>query len=72
MLIVTLYLARDRKIGSGKKNPRMHLSKINVFVFLKKEVARGGERTRVLSISFIFSFFTTILLSHSGSPRLLS
>jgi hypothetical protein len=24
--------------------------------FLKKEVAQGGERTRVLSISFIFSF----------------
>jgi hypothetical protein len=24
--------------------------------FLKKEVARGGEQTRVLSISFIFSF----------------
>jgi hypothetical protein len=35
---------------------------------LKKEVARGGERTRVLSISFIFSFFTTLPLSHSGSP----
>jgi hypothetical protein len=26
------------------------------FVFFFKEVARGGERTRVLSISFIFSF----------------
>jgi hypothetical protein len=36
--------------------------------FLKKEVARGGEQTRVLSISFIFSFFTTLPLSHSGSP----
>jgi hypothetical protein len=24
--------------------------------FFKKKVARGGERTRVLSISFIFSF----------------
>jgi hypothetical protein len=34
-----------------------------------KEVARGvGEWTRVLSISFIFSFFTTLPLSHSGSP----
>jgi hypothetical protein len=33
-----------------------------------KEVARGGERTRVLSISFIFSAFTTLPLSHSGSP----
>jgi hypothetical protein len=31
------------------KNPK-------VFFFLKKEVARGGERTRILSISFIFSF----------------
>jgi hypothetical protein len=33
-----------------------------------KEVSRGGERTRVLSSSFIFSFFTTFPLSHSGSP----
>jgi hypothetical protein len=40
-------------------------------LFLKKEVARGGERTRVLSISFIFSFFTTLPLSHSGSPFVL-
>jgi hypothetical protein len=40
--------------------------------FLKKEVARGGERTRVLSISFIFSFFTTLPLSHSGSPVIFS
>jgi hypothetical protein len=38
--------------------------------FFKKEVARGGEQTRVLSISFIFSFFTTLPLSHSGSPVL--
>jgi hypothetical protein len=36
----------------------------------KKQVARGGERTRVLSISFIFSFFTSLPLSHSGSPRM--
>jgi hypothetical protein len=36
--------------------------------FLKKEIARGGERTRVLLISFIFSFFATLPLSHSGSP----
>jgi hypothetical protein len=35
---------------------------------LFKEVARGGERSRVLSIPFIFSFFTTLPLSHSGSP----
>jgi hypothetical protein len=34
-----------------------------------KEVVRVGERTRDLSISFIFSFFTTLLMSHSGSPR---
>jgi hypothetical protein len=33
-----------------------------------KEVAQGGVRTWVLSISFIFSFFTTLLLSHIGSP----
>jgi hypothetical protein len=38
-------------------------------VFLKKEVARGGEGTQVLLISFIFSFFTTLPLSHSGSPK---
>jgi hypothetical protein len=35
----------------------------NVTVF--KEVARGGVRTRVLSLSFIFSFFASLLLSHS-------
>jgi hypothetical protein len=39
-------------------------------IFLK-EVARGGEQTRVLSISFIFSFFTTLPLSHSVSPSVL-
>jgi hypothetical protein len=33
-----------------------------------KEVAWGGERTRVLSNSCIFSFSTTLPLSHSGSP----
>jgi hypothetical protein len=32
------------------------LPKVTNIVFLKKEVARDGERTRVLSISFIFSF----------------
>jgi hypothetical protein len=37
-------------------------------LYFFKEVARGGERTRVLSISFILSFFTTLPLSHSGSP----
>jgi hypothetical protein len=36
--------------------------------FFKKEVARGGERTRVLLISFIFTFFITLPLNHSGSP----
>jgi hypothetical protein len=40
---------------------------VHMYIFFK-EVARGGERTRVLLISFIFSFFTTLLLSHSGSP----
>jgi hypothetical protein len=39
------------------------------FIILKKEVARGGEQTRVLSISFIFLFSTTLPLSHSGSPK---
>jgi hypothetical protein len=29
---------------------------LNCFLFFKKEVAQGGEQTRVLSISFIFSF----------------
>jgi hypothetical protein len=38
-----------------------------LFLFLKKEVARGGERTLVLSFSVIFSFFSTLPLSHSGS-----
>jgi hypothetical protein len=47
-------------MGSSSKTPFL----------LKKEVARGGERTRVLLVSFIFSFFTTLPLSHSGSPQL--
>jgi UDP-N-acetylglucosamine pyrophosphorylase len=39
--------------------------------FFLKEIARGGERTRVLSISFIFSFSPLyILLSHSGYPKI--
>jgi hypothetical protein len=38
--------------------------------FFKKEVARGGERTRVFLISSIFTFFTTLPLSHIGSPKL--
>jgi hypothetical protein len=46
----------------------MNSCSLLAFSFLKKEVARGGERPRVLSISFIFSFFTTLPLSHSGSP----
>jgi hypothetical protein len=40
--------------------------KSQIWLFYYKEVARGGERTRVLSISFIFPFFTTLPLSHSG------
>jgi hypothetical protein len=41
------------------------------FIYLKKEVAQGGgERTLVLSISFISSFFTLLPLCHSGSPML--
>jgi hypothetical protein len=40
---------------------------ISTFHFFK-EVARGGEQIRVLLISFIFSFFATFPLSHSGSP----
>jgi hypothetical protein len=45
------------------------VSKISV---IKKEVVRGGEQTRVILISFIFSFFTSLPLSHSGSPKDLS
>jgi hypothetical protein len=41
--------------------------RIHIGLFFK-EVARGGKRTLVLSISFIFSLFTTLPLSHSGSP----
>jgi hypothetical protein len=36
---------------------------------LKKRLPGGREWTRVLSISFIISFFTTLPLSHSGSPK---
>jgi hypothetical protein len=36
---------------------KLPLSRLYVLLFLIfKEFARGGERTRVLSISFIFSF----------------
>jgi hypothetical protein len=39
-------------------------------LFFKKEVARGGERTRVLYVDFIyFLIFTTLPLSHSGFPE---
>jgi hypothetical protein len=41
-----------------------------VFLKKKKEVARGGELTQVLSISFFFSFFTPLPLSHIGSLTL--
>jgi hypothetical protein len=50
------------------KNPNFGIHWKALEYKLKKEVARGGERTRVLLISFIFSFFTTLPLSHSGSP----
>jgi hypothetical protein len=42
----------------------------NATIFFKKEVARGGEQTQVLLISFTFSFFTTLPLSQSGSPKM--
>jgi hypothetical protein len=50
-------------VAQRPRNPGGFLKKI------LKEVAWGGERTRVLSISFIFSFSTTLPLSHSGSPN---
>jgi hypothetical protein len=42
---------------------KLSFAKSKMHIFLKKEVARGGEQTRVLSISFSFSFhhFTTEL-----------
>jgi hypothetical protein len=40
----------------------------NMYASFFKEVDQGGAQTRILSISFIFSFFTTLPLSHSGSP----
>jgi hypothetical protein len=40
------------------------------YTYFLKENARGGEQTRVLLISIIFSFFTTLPLSHSGSPAI--
>jgi hypothetical protein len=39
--------------------------------FFLKKVARAGERTRDLLISFIFSFHH-LTLSHSGSPQQLN
>jgi hypothetical protein len=49
------------KIGGFESNYlqlfwKKKTSKTFFFFFFFKEVARGGERTRVLSISFIFSF----------------
>jgi hypothetical protein len=49
--------------------PRGSKKSCECLIHFLKEVAWGGERTRVLSISFIFSNFTTLPLSHSGSPR---
>jgi hypothetical protein len=37
--------------------------------FLKRLPGVRGERTRGLSISFIFSFFTTLPPSHSGTKQ---
>jgi hypothetical protein len=53
-----------RKIWQPRSQPRFTQQKVEqclpkilkFFFFKKKEVARGGERTRILSISFIFSF----------------
>jgi hypothetical protein len=42
---------RLRILTLAQADSKIHIS------FLKKEVARGGERTRVPWISFIFSFF---------------
>jgi hypothetical protein len=49
---------------------RNHPAFKTVLKIFFKEVARGGEQTWVLSISFIFLIFTTLPLSHSGSPFL--
>jgi hypothetical protein len=42
-----------------------------IILFLKKEVARGGEQTRVLSISFIFSF-SPLYRRATAAPPMLS
>jgi hypothetical protein len=53
-------LVRDEPPGADFVNqfrPNYLLKSYRPFF---KEVSRGGEQTRVLSISFIFSFFTTL------------
>jgi hypothetical protein len=51
--------------SGGSASSPWRLWEVRLFL---KEVARDGEQTRVLSISFIFLIFTTLPLSHSGSP----
>jgi hypothetical protein len=45
----------------------MQGSEPEIFFFLIKEVARGGERTRGPLDFVYFLIFTTLPLSHSGS-----
>jgi hypothetical protein len=58
--------AREKFVILSQIHPQIQ-RELKLFFFFK-EVARDGERTRVLLISFIFSIFTTLPLSRSGSP----
>jgi hypothetical protein len=44
----------------------LNLKGLPIHLFFKEVARGGGEQTRVLSISFIFTFFTTLPLSHSA------
>jgi hypothetical protein len=65
-------LNRKSVANNGLVNINVQFLNEFLLTILFKEVARGGEQTQVLWISFIFSFFTTLPLSHSGSPILLT
>jgi hypothetical protein len=68
LIYILSYLHTKHLVKTGA-NPTIATFTYILF-FKKKEVAWGGERTQVLSISFIVLFTTTLPLSHSGSPHL--
>jgi hypothetical protein len=58
LVFLRIFLLRNAPAGNHKLVADLmeNGTVSHIHMYLKKEVARGGERTRVLSISFIFSF----------------